>query len=105
MCRVFKDCKNVLNHKFGDIIFKIREYAKIDSTLQNSLFNFTQIVENERTLERQVIFGSKYINSLLNSHLLLSNINDDLGILDEENDNLDEDHMLNHKNCALQIYQ
>ena len=69
VCKVFKDNKYVRNHKFTDIIFKIREYTKRDATLKNNLFNFTQIVENEGTLERQLIFGSKYINSLFSHEL------------------------------------
>ena len=85
VCKIFKDTKYVSNHKFTDIIFKIREYTKRNATLNNKLFNFTQLVENEGTLEREVVFGSKYINSL-SCHSLL--INDHLGTLDE-NTNFD----------------
>ena len=81
VCRIFKDTKYVVNHKFGDIIFKIREYTKRDSTLNNNLFNFTQIVENEGTLERQVVFGSKYISGTSVLHL-----SSHLDIVDDEND-------------------
>ena len=89
VCRVFKDTKYVQNHKFTNIIFKIREYTKREATLKNNLVNFTQIVENEGTLERQVVFGSKYISSLF-SHSMLNN--DALGTLAEENDDDVVDH-------------
>ena len=52
------------------MVSKIREYTNIDSTL-----------------ERQVVFASKYISNLSNSHVLLNNYNNDhLGIVDEEHD-------------------
>ena len=62
VCKVFKDTKFVSKHKWTDLIFKIREYTKRDATLMRNLFNFTQLVESEGTLERVVIFGSKHAN-------------------------------------------
>ena len=62
VCKCFSDTDFVLKHNFSDIILKIREYTKRDATLNGTLFNFTQLVENEGTLERQVVFGSKYLN-------------------------------------------
>ena len=61
VCKCFNDTKFVLRHKWTDIIFKIREYTKRDATIVGDLFNFTQIVENEGTLERPVRFSSQYI--------------------------------------------
>ena len=54
--KVFEDVKYVSSHPFTDLVFKIREYTKRDATLNGDLFNFAQIVENEGTLEREVLF-------------------------------------------------
>ena len=62
VCKVFKDVKFVSKHKWTQMIFKIREYTKRYATLYGELYNFTQIVENEGTLEREVLFGSKNAN-------------------------------------------
>ena len=79
VCKVFKDTKYVSSHKFTQMIFKIREYTKRAATLNGTLFNFTQIVENEGTLEREVVFGSKYANILPQALLF----NHHLSTLDE----------------------
>ena len=63
VCKVFKDTKFVRKNKWTQIIFKIREYTKRDATLFG-VFNITQLVENEGTLERPIIFASKYLNLL-----------------------------------------
>ena len=62
VCRIFSDKKFVLRHQWSGIIFKLREYTKRDATLIGKLFNFTQLVENEGTLERRIEFGSKYVD-------------------------------------------
>ena len=64
VCRVFKDRKFVLNHRWTDIIFKIRTYTKRNATICGSLCNFTQLVEEEGTLERRIQFASKYIDMM-----------------------------------------
>ena len=56
VCRVFKDRKFVLKHYWTQLIFKIREYTKRDATIAGTLVNFTQLVENEGTLEQPVVF-------------------------------------------------
>ena len=53
---IFGDKKFVLNNGWTQIMFKIREYTKREATLFGNLANFTQIVENEGTLERPVKF-------------------------------------------------
>ena len=78
VCKIFTDL---------DIIFKIGEYTNRNVTTTGELFNFTQIVENKKTLEREVMFGNKHMN--ITSQSLL--IDDDLGTLDE-NDNINFDH-------------
>ena len=94
VCRVFKDTKFVSKNKFTQLVFKIREYTKREATLMGTLFNFTQIVENEGTLERPVVFGSKYNNiipSIGNHNINYNgNYNDDLATIDETNDDDDE---------------
>ena len=60
---LFRNTKFIRKHKWTDIIFKIREYTKRNATIATNLDNFTQVVENEGTLERPVVFGSKYIIS------------------------------------------
>ena len=50
-------------HKWTDIIFKIREYTKQEATLFD-IYNVTQMVENESTLERQIVFASKSLMAL-----------------------------------------
>ena len=55
VAKVFKDKKFVKSHDWNDIIFKIREYTKRDVTLVG-VFNFTQLVENEGTMEKPIRF-------------------------------------------------
>ena len=54
--RVFQDPKFVTKNDWQKIIHKIREYTKRDATLNSTLFNFTQVVEEEGTLERPIKF-------------------------------------------------
>ena len=53
--KLFQDKKWILNHNLTDIIFKIREYTKRDATLVGFV-NFTQLVENEGTMEKPLRF-------------------------------------------------
>ena len=53
--KLFQHKKWILNHNLTDIIFKIRDYTKREATLIG-LLNFTQLVENEGTMERPVRF-------------------------------------------------
>ena len=53
--KLFQDKKWILNHSLNDIILKIRDYTKREATLIGVL-NFTQLVENEATMERPVRF-------------------------------------------------
>ena len=62
VCKLFNDTQFILKHGWTDIIFKLREYTKRDASLVNNLFNFTQLVEDEGTLEKQVRFASRYLN-------------------------------------------
>ena len=62
VCKVFRDRQWVQNHVWSDIVQKIREYTKRKGTISGSLYNFTQIVENEGTLEQGIRFGSKDVN-------------------------------------------
>ena len=55
ICKIFKDRKFTMCHKWSDIIIKIRENTKRDASLIGT-FNFTQLVENEDTLEKPIIF-------------------------------------------------
>ena len=56
VCAVFSDLNFVSKHLWDEIIIKIREKTKQDATLVGELFNFTQLVENEGTLETRVQF-------------------------------------------------
>ena len=60
VCKLFKDVKFVTKHRWPNMIFKIRQYTKQEATIFGNLLNFTQLVENEGTLAREVVFGSKY---------------------------------------------
>ena len=62
VCTIFQDKEFVQQHKWTDIVFKIREHTKRQSTLIGKLFDFTQIVENEETLERPLVISSKYLD-------------------------------------------
>ena len=64
VCKLFKDKQFISKHHLTDIIFKLREYTKRDATIIGRLFNFTQLVENEGTLEQQLVFGSKHLSSI-----------------------------------------
>ena len=64
VCKAFKATKFVSKHKWTEMIFKTKEYTKRDATLMGNLFNFTQLVENEGTLQRKVILGCKYSNTV-----------------------------------------
>ena len=55
VAKLFQHKKWILNHNLNDIIFKIRDYTKREATLIG-LVNFTQLVENEGTMERPVRF-------------------------------------------------
>ena len=55
VAKLFQHKKWILNHNLNDIIFKIRECTKREATLMG-LVNFTQLVENEATMERPVRF-------------------------------------------------
>ena len=63
VCRCFKDRRFILPHQWSDIMPKIREYANRNAT-SVGLFNWTQLVEVEGTLERPIFFDSKYINMM-----------------------------------------
>ena len=58
--KVFGDTEFVKKHSLSDIILKIRQYTKREATL-TGLFNFTQLVENEGTLEKQFRFVKKHL--------------------------------------------
>ena len=60
VCKLFRDKNFVLRNTWNEMVFKIREYTKREATLIG-LLNFTQLVENEATLERPVRFDSIYI--------------------------------------------
>ena len=77
VARIFRDKKFVLSNTWTQIMFKIREYTKRDATLFG-LENFTQMVENEGTLERPVKFeiGSHDIAANLDGTDMGMNVND-----------------------------
>ena len=58
-CKVFSDKKFVSNHYLNDIILKIREYTKREATILSDALPFTQMVETEGTLEKNVRFCIK----------------------------------------------
>lgn len=60
VCKIFRDKAFVLKHTWAQIIIKIRQYTKQEATIFGSLQHFTQLVEKEGTLERQVSFATKY---------------------------------------------
>ena len=100
VCKLFQDKNFVLKHKWNDIIFKLREYTKRDATLHGELFNFTQIIENEGTLEKQIRFGSKYLKlSSAHNHQLLQS---HLAMLDELND-IDHDNVNSQHVAATKL--
>ena len=108
--KVFRDVKFVSKNDWAKMMVKIREYTKRDASLVG-LFNFTQIVENESTLEKTVEFV-KNTNIMMKSsnYLTISNIanmnmgingnfgaiyeseeeNDDQGVDDIDNDQSDD---------------
>ena len=106
VCKVFKDIKFLNKNDWSKMIFKIREYTKRDATIDGTLFNFTQLVEDEGTMERPVWFHKRpeYLdivheeeededNYALN--VLITNLSktDDIAVLvedDESGDNRDE---------------
>ena len=53
---VFKDITFVDRHQWNDIIIKIREKTKQEASVVGELYNLTQIVEDESTLERPIQF-------------------------------------------------
>ena len=61
LVKLFNDKKFVLEHDWITMMFKIREYTKRDATTIG-WENFTQIVENEGTLERVVVFAVNVSN-------------------------------------------
>ena len=63
ICKVFMDDKYVLNHTFTEIVTKIREYTKRHATILSNIMNFTQMVEQEGTMEIVIRFGSKYLST------------------------------------------
>ena len=67
VCKVFDDTEFVLHHSWTEMIFKIREYTKREATVIGAI-NFTQLVENEGTLEKQVRFYSKYLSNHSNNN-------------------------------------
>ena len=62
VCKLFKDVQFVTKHRWPNMIFKIRDYTKQKGTIFGKLTNCSQLVENEGTLEREIVFGSKYSN-------------------------------------------
>ena len=58
--KVFRDVNWVSTHNILDIQQKIREYTKVAATICGNLSNFTQLVENVGTLERDIRFQPKY---------------------------------------------
>ena len=66
VCKLFNDNQFVLNHYWTQLIFKIREYTKRYATIIGNPdglnMSFTQLVENQGTLEKSTRFGSKYLN-------------------------------------------
>ena len=67
ICKVFNDRKFVNENLWSDMIIKIREYTKRAATLVG-IINFTQIVEDEGTLERPIRFGSRYLKNTHQNH-------------------------------------
>ena len=61
-CKVLKDRDFVSKHYLNDIVLKIREYTKREATIVSNLFEFTQIVETEGTLAKNVKILSKMSN-------------------------------------------
>ena len=59
---MFKDRDFVSKHYLNDIILKIREYTKREATIMSTLVEFTQMVETEGTLEKNVKILSKMSN-------------------------------------------
>ena len=55
VCKLFKDTNYIKHHGWTDIILKIREYTKRQASLIG-IFNFTQLVESEDTLEYPIKF-------------------------------------------------
>ena len=55
VCKLFKDRKYIYNHTWTDIVLKIREYTKREASLIG-IFNFTQLVESQDTLEYPIKF-------------------------------------------------
>ena len=59
VCRVFKDYKDIKSYKFTDFIFKIREFTKRDSTLNDNLFNLHHLLKMKGQWTDEW-YGSKY---------------------------------------------
>ena len=71
--KTFKDKKFISTHSWQEIILKIREYTKREATIFG-IFNFTQLVETESTLERPIKF-IVHINSNSSSNDTVSTMN------------------------------
>ena len=80
--KLFKDKKFISKHGWNDIILKIREYTKLDASLIG-LFNFTQLVEDEGTLERPIKFGENRYDTypLSNNEYAYSNSIDNISMM------------------------
>ena len=59
VCKVFQDTKFISKNDWNAIILKIREYTKRAATIDSKLFNFTQLVDGESTMERPVWFHAR----------------------------------------------
>ena len=91
--KLFQHQKWILNHNLNDIILKIRDYTKREATLIGFL-NFTQLVENEGTMERPVRFdvrdkGMLQLDKSKLDKVVITNLSstDKIGILVENEQN------------------
>ena len=81
VCKVFNDKKFVLQNEWSKMIFKIREYTKRSSTIVGNAkgldVGFTQLVENEGTLETPVRFSIRDKNQWQASisYVTITNLN------------------------------
>ena len=56
VCQVFDQKMYVRNHDLNDMILKIRNTTKANSTIKGNLENMTMTVENTSTMEKKVYF-------------------------------------------------
>ena len=89
------------------IVLKIRDYTKREATITSNLFQFTQIVETEGTLEKKLKFVNKVeynksiekLADLVTRKLLVTNISDlsqkICVLVEHENSSEDRNSMLN----------